>query len=129
PDLSGLDGWFGSLLRECLDKEPARRPTAAQVVERLSVLPAPLRQGTALANTAPGAAVDGQTDTGPATVSAPVTAAPGAVFARAVPCRRGAGSTLRRSTTWAAVGRRAGSLSRHSRSSDPNHPSSPLRSG
>ncbi|MCF6467084.1 serine/threonine protein kinase, partial [Nonomuraea sp. MG754425] len=32
PDLSGLDGWFGSLLRECLDKEPARRPTAAQVV-------------------------------------------------------------------------------------------------
>ncbi|SEG97841.1 Serine/threonine protein kinase [Nonomuraea solani] len=41
PDLRRLEGPFRLLLRECLAKEPALRPTAAQVVERLSALPAP----------------------------------------------------------------------------------------
>ncbi|GAA2390435.1 serine/threonine protein kinase [Nonomuraea africana] len=44
PDLGQLEGRFRRLLQECLSKDPARRPTAAQVVERLRVLPAPAWQ-------------------------------------------------------------------------------------
>ncbi|WP_053175179.1 serine/threonine protein kinase [Nonomuraea sp. SBT364] len=46
PDLGGLEERFRRLLRECLAKDPARRPTAAQVVERLRALPAPSWQRT-----------------------------------------------------------------------------------
>ncbi|MEV4356461.1 protein kinase domain-containing protein [Nonomuraea sp. NPDC004186] len=42
PDLGGLDGAVRALLEECLSKVPARRPTAAQVIERLRALPSPL---------------------------------------------------------------------------------------
>ncbi|GAA2213881.1 hypothetical protein GCM10009850_093440 [Nonomuraea monospora] len=38
PDLSGVEGRLRGLLAECLDKEQAGRPTAAQVVERLRAL-------------------------------------------------------------------------------------------
>ncbi|TYB54329.1 protein kinase [Nonomuraea sp. PA05] len=38
PDLSGVEGRLRLLLAECLDKEQAGRPTAAQVVERLRAL-------------------------------------------------------------------------------------------
>ncbi|MFE0155212.1 serine/threonine protein kinase [Nonomuraea sp. NPDC059007] len=41
PDLGELDGPLRLLLGECLAKEPARRPTAAQVIERLRALPPP----------------------------------------------------------------------------------------
>ncbi|WP_431927750.1 protein kinase domain-containing protein [Nonomuraea jabiensis] len=42
PDLGGLDGALRALLEECLSKVPARRPTAAQVIERLRALPSPV---------------------------------------------------------------------------------------
>ncbi len=35
PDLHGLDGVLGELVRACLHKDPARRPTAAQVRQAL----------------------------------------------------------------------------------------------
>ena len=35
PDLHGLDGVLGDLVRACLHKDPARRPTAAQVRQAL----------------------------------------------------------------------------------------------
>ncbi|MER6946743.1 protein kinase [Nonomuraea sp. NPDC000554] len=41
PDLGGLEGALRALLEECLAKDPARRPTAAQVIERLRALPGP----------------------------------------------------------------------------------------
>ncbi|WP_052422863.1 serine/threonine protein kinase [Nonomuraea candida] len=41
PDLSRFEERFRGLLRECLSKDPAPRPTAAQVVERLRALPTP----------------------------------------------------------------------------------------
>ncbi|MEU4571333.1 serine/threonine-protein kinase [Nonomuraea sp. NPDC023979] len=44
PDLDGLEVRFARLLRECLSKDPAKRPTAAQVVERLRALPPPAWQ-------------------------------------------------------------------------------------
>jgi serine/threonine protein kinase len=42
PDLGGLSGALRALLEECLSKVPARRPTAAQVIERLRALPSPV---------------------------------------------------------------------------------------
>ncbi|MGW6497483.1 serine/threonine protein kinase [Nonomuraea angiospora] len=42
PDLGGLDGALRALLEECLSKVPGRRPTAAQVIERLRALPSPV---------------------------------------------------------------------------------------
>ncbi|MFI9550325.1 serine/threonine protein kinase [Nonomuraea endophytica] len=41
PDLGELDGPLRLLLAECLAKDPAQRPTAAQVIERLRALPPP----------------------------------------------------------------------------------------
>ncbi|WP_162794759.1 serine/threonine-protein kinase [Nonomuraea lactucae] len=41
PDLGGLEGALRELLGECLAKDPAQRPTAARVIERLRALPAP----------------------------------------------------------------------------------------
>ncbi|MET7336526.1 serine/threonine-protein kinase [Nonomuraea sp. NPDC005650] len=42
PDLGGLQGPLRTLLEECLSKAPDRRPTAAQVIERLRALPSPV---------------------------------------------------------------------------------------
>ncbi|MFF0521998.1 serine/threonine-protein kinase [Actinomadura nitritigenes] len=36
PDLSGLDGWLRDLVASCLAKDPAERPTAAEVISRLT---------------------------------------------------------------------------------------------
>ncbi|UBU13034.1 serine/threonine protein kinase [Nonomuraea gerenzanensis] len=44
PDLGGVEGRLRRLLEECLAKDQALRPTAAQVVERLRALPAPTWQ-------------------------------------------------------------------------------------
>ncbi|MFI6291083.1 protein kinase [Nonomuraea sp. NPDC050790] len=41
PDLGDLDGPLRRLLEECLAKDPAGRPSAAQVIERLRALPPP----------------------------------------------------------------------------------------
>ncbi|GAA2849898.1 hypothetical protein GCM10010517_07320 [Streptosporangium fragile] len=41
PDLDGLDGRLGAIVRACLAKDPARRPTAAAVVDGLRGLPGP----------------------------------------------------------------------------------------
>jgi serine/threonine protein kinase len=41
PDLDGVPGWLGPLLRECLATDPAARPTAAQICDRLGVEAAP----------------------------------------------------------------------------------------
>ena len=41
PDLDGLDGQLGSIVRACMAKDPARRPTAAEVGDRLRALPGP----------------------------------------------------------------------------------------
>lgn len=67
PDLGGLEGALRALLGECLAKDPARRPTAAQVIERLRTLPTPAWQAVRAPGapagpgtpTAPGAAVAG----------------------------------------------------------------------
>ncbi|GGO79140.1 serine/threonine protein kinase [Nonomuraea cavernae] len=47
PDLSPFEGPLRRLLQECLAKDQARRPTAAQVVEHLRALPVPVWQDTA----------------------------------------------------------------------------------
>ncbi|MEV4473773.1 serine/threonine-protein kinase [Nonomuraea salmonea] len=39
PDLEGAPAWLEPLLRECLSTDPARRPTAAQICDRLGVAP------------------------------------------------------------------------------------------
>ncbi|WP_433418649.1 serine/threonine protein kinase [Microtetraspora malaysiensis] len=39
PNLDGLDGRLGAIVRACLAKDPARRPTAAEVVDGLRGLP------------------------------------------------------------------------------------------
>lgn len=41
PDLDGLDGQLGAIVRACMAKDPARRPTAAEVGDRLRALPGP----------------------------------------------------------------------------------------
>ncbi|AQZ69070.1 serine/threonine protein kinase [[Actinomadura] parvosata subsp. kistnae] len=41
PDLEGVPEWLEPLLRECLDTDPAARPTAAQLCARLGVAPVP----------------------------------------------------------------------------------------
>ncbi|WP_084960005.1 serine/threonine-protein kinase [Thermoactinospora rubra] len=38
PDLEGVPGWLAPLLADCLRREPAERPTAALIRERLGVL-------------------------------------------------------------------------------------------
>ncbi|MEV0620556.1 serine/threonine-protein kinase [Nonomuraea sp. NPDC050404] len=58
PDLSRFEGRFRQLLRECLAKDPALRPTASQVTERLRALPVPTWQ-----DAAPGATLGGQRST------------------------------------------------------------------
>ncbi|MGW0809062.1 protein kinase domain-containing protein [Nonomuraea sp. NPDC002799] len=47
PDLSHFEGPLRRLLQDCLAKDRARRPTAAQVVEHLRALPAPTWQDAA----------------------------------------------------------------------------------
>ncbi|MGP3962061.1 protein kinase domain-containing protein [Nonomuraea sp. 3N208] len=72
PDLRGLEGALRALLEDCLAKDPAQRPIATQVIERLRALPAPAWHGVPDARsaghgvpdapgvpTAPGAAVTG----------------------------------------------------------------------
>lgn len=39
PDLAGVPGWLEPLLRDCLATDPAARPTAARICERLGVDP------------------------------------------------------------------------------------------
>ncbi|MDL4773861.1 serine/threonine protein kinase [Actinomadura xylanilytica] len=41
PNLEALDGRLGAVIRACLDKDPARRPTAEQVGNDLRALPGP----------------------------------------------------------------------------------------
>ncbi|MFI6298169.1 serine/threonine-protein kinase [Nonomuraea sp. NPDC050790] len=41
PDLDGVPEWLAPLLRECLAREPAARPTAARICEVLGAAPAP----------------------------------------------------------------------------------------
>ncbi|MGI5284128.1 protein kinase domain-containing protein [Nonomuraea polychroma] len=41
PDLGVLDGMLGDVVTECLNKDPAQRPTAEQVIMRLLQHPAP----------------------------------------------------------------------------------------
>ncbi|WP_067453224.1 serine/threonine protein kinase [Actinomadura macra] len=41
PNLDALDGRLGGIVRACLAKDPARRPTAAEVGDRLRVLTGP----------------------------------------------------------------------------------------
>ncbi|MFF5205325.1 serine/threonine protein kinase [Streptosporangium sp. NPDC000396] len=41
PDLDGLDRRLGAIVRACLAKDPARRPTAAEVVNGLCGMPGP----------------------------------------------------------------------------------------
>ncbi|MEV4675933.1 protein kinase [Actinomadura sp. NPDC049382] len=55
PDLDGLRAPFAAIVRECLAKDPARRPMAAQVGERLRDLPSPVWEagGAAPAEPAP----------------------------------------------------------------------------
>lgn len=54
PDLGQVESRLRRVLRECLDKEAARRPSAAQVVERLRVLPAPSWQAVPAGSTRRG---------------------------------------------------------------------------
>ncbi|WP_232835362.1 serine/threonine protein kinase [Actinocorallia populi] len=42
PDLDGMDGRLESIIRACLEKDPALRPTAVEVGDRLRALPAPV---------------------------------------------------------------------------------------
>ncbi|WP_180903689.1 serine/threonine protein kinase [Nonomuraea indica] len=51
PDLGHVESRLRRVLRECLAKEPARRPSAAQVVERLRALPAPSWQAVPAGST------------------------------------------------------------------------------
>ncbi|MDX6742460.1 serine/threonine-protein kinase [Actinocorallia sp. A-T 12471] len=41
PDLDGLDGRLEAIVLSCLDKDPAKRPTAVEVGDLLRALPAP----------------------------------------------------------------------------------------
>ncbi|MEU0564798.1 protein kinase [Nonomuraea sp. NPDC005983] len=58
PDLGGLEGPLRALLEECLAKDPARRPTATQVIERLRALPSPAWHTRPVARSAGFAAPD-----------------------------------------------------------------------
>jgi len=44
PHLDGLDGRLEAIVRACLEKDPAKRPTAVEVGDRLRALPAPAWQ-------------------------------------------------------------------------------------
>ena len=44
PHLDGLDGRLETIVRACLEKDPAERPTAVEVGDRLRALPAPAWQ-------------------------------------------------------------------------------------
>ncbi|WP_344448686.1 serine/threonine protein kinase [Actinocorallia aurantiaca] len=44
PYLDGLDGRLETIVRACLEKDPAKRPTAVEVGDRLRALPAPAWQ-------------------------------------------------------------------------------------
>lgn len=52
PDLEGVPEWLEPLLRECLSADPAARPTAAQICDRLGVahVPAPPRRPARVAD-------------------------------------------------------------------------------
>ncbi len=52
PDLTGLEPSLAEVVRVCLHKDPARRPTAHQVAERLRDLPGPVRHSRAPEDTA-----------------------------------------------------------------------------
>ncbi|WP_188196090.1 serine/threonine protein kinase [Nonomuraea sp. SYSU D8015] len=89
PDLGGLEGPLRALLEECLAKDPAERPTAAQVIERLRALPSPAWQGVPIAR--PGCLAVPDAPGVPAASGAPT--APGAAVSAgpAVPAQKTGG--------------------------------------
>ncbi|QKW38574.1 protein kinase [Actinomadura sp. NAK00032] len=66
PDLGGLRAPFAAIVRECLAKDPAKRPTAADVGERLRDLPSPAWEGGAepAVSAAPDTVQDSASDAG-----------------------------------------------------------------
>ncbi|GAA1817154.1 serine/threonine protein kinase [Actinomadura chokoriensis] len=67
PELDGLQGPLRAIVRDCLAKDPSRRPTAAEVGDRLRALPAPAweTKGSAPTRHDETAASDPQPDTAP----------------------------------------------------------------
>ncbi|MGW4471295.1 protein kinase domain-containing protein [Nonomuraea sp. NPDC004354] len=88
PDLGGLEGALRELLRECLDKDPARRPTIVQVIERLRALPAPAWHAARGARSG-GFAVPDVPGVGSGAPTAPGTAVAGGPAVPARKARRG----------------------------------------
>nr|WP_239067093.1 serine/threonine-protein kinase [Actinomadura bangladeshensis] len=70
PELDGLQGPLRAIVRDCLAKDPSRRPTAAEVGDRLRALPAPAWETKGSAPTRPDetATPDPASDSSPNTV-------------------------------------------------------------
>ncbi|WP_157253651.1 serine/threonine-protein kinase [Nonomuraea typhae] len=82
PDLAGLDGPLRELLAQCLEKDASRRPSAAQVIERLRALPPPAWETVPIGRAAAGGFA------APDVPGIPAGAAVGPVTAAAVPVAR-----------------------------------------
>lgn len=74
-DLSGLDGWLRDLVASCLAKDPAERPTAAEVISRLTARTAWQPVDTLPAAASPASASPAPAPSMPAS-SVPASAAP-----------------------------------------------------